>query len=339
MKKLLLILLIALFSMQIFGCAGGDGSENVEPVYASEYSSNDNYHWRAQTNGTGKTDYAKHENKKGKCICGKYFDSSVALTYEKVVINGVEGLSIAAYNNDIGVEHVEVPAYNTFNGERLPVIQLAASCFAKSSLRSIKLNEGLLYINRSVFNSSMLEEIVIPNSVIGCAPGDVSYKGLYNTFGGCNNLKRAVIGDGIEVVGGYVFSSCVNLSEVILGKNVKELRIRAFYECKELKEIVLPESLVYIQEGEIYTPAVDKILTLNRMFTYASRVYLNITKEEYRALKVPLFERDMVTGEVIPDNIVRNPGYCEGWEGMADIIYKGEWEYDANGKPKVIKTK
>ena len=142
-----------------------------------------------------------------------------------------------------------------------------------------------------------------------------------------------MLGDGIKILGGYVFANCKNLSEVVFGNNIEEIWVRAFYECKSLNEIVLPKSLVYIQEGDIYDKNVGKKVSLNRMFPNASTIYLDITKEEYRALVVPLFERDVVTGEIIPDNIQRKPGYCEGWAGMADILYKGEWAYDANGKP------
>ncbi|MBR3804675.1 MAG: leucine-rich repeat domain-containing protein [Clostridia bacterium] len=333
MKKLFLILLISLFSVQLFGCAGG-GDAEVKPVYSESYSMNDDYHWRAQTNGAGRTDYAEHENKGGMCVCGKYFDASEALTYGIVTIDGVKGLEVSAYDKESSIVHVEIPAYHTYSGETLPVLQIAAKCFSGSSLRSIKLNEGLIYINNQVFTNTFIEEVIIPNSVKGASPNAWPYTGgLYNTFGGCLSLKRVVMGNGVEKLSGHVFSSCKNLTEVILSENLKEIGNRDFYECKELKTIVLPESLVYVPESEIYSPEVEKIVTLHRKFTYTKEIFLNITKEQLRAMTVPLYERDRVTGEVIPDNIQRNPGWCEGWAGLADVYYVGEWHYDQNGKP------
>ena len=333
MKKLFLILLISLFSVQLFGCAGG-GETEVEPEYSTVYSMNDNYHWRAQLNGDGRTDYAEHENDGGKCVCGKYFDASEALTYSVVTIDGVKGLEVSAYDKNSSIVHVEVPAFHDFNGETLPVLQIGQNSFSESSLRSIKLNEGLIYVNKGAFTSTFIEEFIFPDSVKGQSPSIwPGHGGLDTVFYDCASLKRVVLGDGIKILGGYVFANCKNLSEVVFGNNIEEIWVRAFYECKSLNEIVLPKSLVYIQEGDIYDKNVGKIVSLNRMFPYASTIYLDITKEEYRALVVPLFERDVVTGEIIPDNIQRKPGYCEGWAGMADIIYKGEWAYDANGKP------
>ncbi|MBR3804672.1 MAG: leucine-rich repeat domain-containing protein [Clostridia bacterium] len=337
MKKIILALLIAIISLQLFGCASDDAEKEETPVYAEVYTVNDDYHWRAQLNGTGRTDYAEHENYKGKCVCGKYYDSSEVLTYRKVTILGEEGLEVSAYDKTSSVIHVEIPAYHEFNGETLPVLQIGGSCFADSALKSIKLNEGLIYINKQAFRNTFIEEIVIPNSVKGSNPLDyLKSGGLYNTFGGCSNLKRVVMGNGIEVLGGYVFSSCKNLSEITLSSNLSQIGNRDFYECKELKEIVIPSTLIYMPESEIYAPAVEKIVTLNVKFNYARSIYLNITKQDLIDLTVPLYNRDIVTGEKIPDNIQRNPGYCEGWAGFADLYYLGEWIYDENGKPKPI---
>ncbi|MBR3804673.1 MAG: leucine-rich repeat domain-containing protein [Clostridia bacterium] len=338
MKKILLTLLIAVISLQLFGCMGG-GDNEVKPEYSSVYSMNDNYHWRAQTNGTGRTDYAAHKNDKGKCVCGKYYDSSSVLTYTKKTIDGELAYEVSAYDKNSDIVHVEIPSVYKAQGDAqpLPVLVIAEGCFKASELRSIKLNEGLRYINRTAFSSTFITEIDIPDSVLGQQKSVYPYSGgLYNTFGECGSLVRVKIGNGVSIIESHTFASCKNLSEVELGSSVTTIGIRAFYECKSLNEIVLPESVNYIPEGEIFTPAVGYITSLNRCFTYASRIYMNITKEELRDLTVPLYERDRVTGEVIPDNIQRNPGFCEGWAGMADIIYKGEWKYDQNGKPVEI---
>lgn len=304
----------------------------IIPVYANEYSFDDRYHWRAEVGGEGKIDYDTHSDIGGKCeVCDYYYDSSEALTYELVTYDGVEGYEVTQYDKTMGILHVEVPTY--YDG--VPVISIAAYAFQNSPLESIKLNEGLIYIGRDTFRGTMIEEFIMPSTVLGMQPGSYPnyVNGMNNTFTSCVNLKRVVLNDNIKTIGGYVFGSCKVLEEVILGKNVESIRTRAFYECKELKSIVIPAKVNYMPESEIYSNAVKKKVTLNRYLFYAEEAFLEMTREEYESRLVPLYERDMLTGEIIPDDIVRNPGICEGWEGIADLYFAGEWHYDENGKP------
>lgn len=312
-------------------------SLTIKAIWKSNYYTyNDTHHWYSQYNGETKFNYTEHKSDGGKCACGKYLDASSALTYTKTTIDGELAYEVTLYDKDSSIVHVEIPAYYKGAGDEkaLPVLVIAEGCFKASGLKSIKLNEGLRYINRTAFCSTNITEIDIPDSVLGQQTSIYPYSGgLYNTFSECNELVSVKIGNGITIIESHTFASCKNLSNVVLGENVQKIGIRAFYECKSLKEIVLPASLNYIPEGEVYTPAVDKVVALNRCFTYASKIYMNITKEELIALTVPLYNRDEITGEVIADNIQRNPGFCEGWSGIADIYYKGEWKYDKDGKP------
>ena len=235
-------------------------------------------------------------------------------------------------------EYADVISANEY-----PVLEIADSVFAgnvpgKQTLESIKLNEGLKKIGRSVFTNTFLTKAVIPNSVEGK---------LYNTFGGCVTLTEAVIGDGVTVIDGYCFSTCTALRYVTLGKNVREIQRRAFYSCKNIQYIVMPKSVVSIPEGQIESGAVKKWVTMNNLFQggYAPAygIFFEITKEEYEDLLIPLMPRDPETGspidpetgEIIPFSYTTY-GYVEGWCYDAKLYFKGEWEYTSAGHPKPI---
>lgn len=237
-----------------------------------------------------------------------------------------------------------------------------------ATLKSIKLNEGLKLIGNAAFNGTLIKEIVLPNSVVGgfntiggvtfdeetgkqLTVGNFSYwpasGGLYNTFGGCESLERVVIGEGVKIIEGYCFSDCTNLKEVVLGPMVNTIKQRSFFQCKALEKIVIPASVVSIPETSVYpNDNIGRYQALTKVFEYTDEVYMEITKEQYRNLSIKKVERETTTGFPIDKNgrpvdlsvsgaTFDYPGYglVEGWCGVADMYFKGEWHYDENGKP------
>ncbi|MBO7213961.1 MAG: leucine-rich repeat domain-containing protein [Clostridia bacterium] len=377
MKKLLTVFLVLIIACTCSAClvtmniAGSGGSNNGgndnggnndggqpsnEPVYATEYSYDETHHWYPLISGEGeeKMEYAEHDNDKGKCYyCNYYFDCTHMLDFERCTLGGVKGYMITGFKDEdyFGQTyvHYEIPKFYQGEGdnEPLPIISIGYGAFAngivngqiynETPIESIKLHDNLLEIRDWAFLNSEITELIIPDSVTN---EYLTYRGassIYNICGGCYKLKKFVLGNGIRNLLSYNFGSSVE--EVILGSSLKKIAPRAFYEIYDLKYLVIPASVNYIPEGSV-TPTSGNyegisIPLVNMLPARAETViYMEITKEEHDALVVPLRQRDPVTGAIL-DPI--DYGFVNGWSGNCKVYFKGEWQYNANGKPEVIK--
>ena len=368
MKKLFaLLILIFVLSTATLGCYSNDD----EPIYSTELSFTHEGHYYAQLNGNGIKDFEPHNNMLGKCFkCDYYFETD-DLEYE-LKYNLVDGepefyYAVSKYlDEENGVDaHIEVPVTHKQNApiydegdenyeekydpiidlyrEQIsatyyPVLEIYPRAFLKSGLESIKLNEGLKTIGNEAFAYTLIEEIVIPNSVEG---------GIGEICVGCNSLRSAVIGDGITLLDYYNFTYCVQLRTVVLGKNIVEIRERNFFGCKSIQYLIIPKTVISIPEAEIWTNGVNKYVSVNNLFqggyAPARGIFLEITKDEYDALYLPLLERDNNTGLTL-DSITREPipfeefeyttrGFVHGWCADSKLYFKGEWEYSKDGEP------
>ena len=78
-----------------------------------------------------------------------------------------------------------------------------------SSLRSVKLHEGVVMLGKSC-------------------------------FGGCVSLENLELPESLEIVGEFAFLQCLKLHEIRFGENLKEIRANAFVLCDSLKRITIP---------------------------------------------------------------------------------------------------
>ncbi len=361
----LLLILVISCCFCLVGCDTPE--ESVEPIYSQTYEYNDNFHWRKQLNGDGMIEYEEHYNNKGKCECGLYYECH-DLEYELRTVYGKYGYCVKSYDGEsaYAYEHIEIPAYHQEDGdeEPIPVIAIAGDVFSivehptYKAIKSIKLNEGLLFIGNGAFEGTNVEEVVIPDSVIG---GSLTYDfsrwpthgGLYNVFAECTKLKSVDIGDGLEVIGAYTFAYCNSLKTIKYGSSLKEIRQRAFYEAYGYTTVVLPATITSLPEGSYFDRGDDfdednnndleKWLSEVKVFPFAEKVFLSITQASYEEMLVTLANRDMVTGIPLDENGnelayddyegITDYGYIEGWCGSAKIYYLGEWHYDDSGNP------
>ncbi len=287
MKKLLALLFSILTILSLTACGGGgsDDGASVTPKYSKEYSYNETHHWREQTNGNGKTEYAEHTNRLGRCKCGgKYYfsdDVIYTLRYDvdkdgDPIINDETGepnfyYAVTEYIGDFDSDvHIEIPATLC---QPLPVFdendENYDEVYAETILEYAReIEYPVLVIDANVFkptgSKNSIESIKLNEGLKtiggGAFSGSLiteiiipnSVQGeIYNICSGCSALKRAVIGDGITNLRGYCFSSCSSLSEVIIGKNVTRLGTRNFYCCSNLGNLVIPKSVVNIPESHI----------------------------------------------------------------------------------------
>ena len=120
-----------------------------------------------------------------------------------------------------------------------------------SSLKEVRIPEGVTSIGDSAFAQTNLTEVEIPKSVKnieqyafnGCGnleevtiPGGVQSTGD-NAFAHCSSLKQVIISDGVEIIGRSAFDGCRSLTEVTIPKSVTSIEWGAFADCDALKTV------------------------------------------------------------------------------------------------------
>ena len=155
---------------------------------------------------------------------------SIGQGVEVIGGNSEGGTGSGAFENCISLTNIDLPS---------SVTNIYASAFRGcTSLSSVTLNKGLLYVgNNSFQNCSSLESIIIPATV--------SHLGA-NAFVGCSSLKSAVLGKGITEMGNQVFKGCAALSQLTVEKGCAVINSAAFQDCTSLTEITIPGSVTTI---------------------------------------------------------------------------------------------
>ena len=95
----------------------------------------------------------------------------------------------------------------------------------------------VIAINNLAFYRSLLESIVIPDSVTLIGE---------NAFCGCSLLKSIVIPDSVNTIGKDAFSRCSSLKNILISNGVTTIEDRVFYNCISLESIVIPDSIIAI---------------------------------------------------------------------------------------------
>ncbi len=331
MKKLFAFILtiIAAFSLvTLSGCGA------KEPVYADTYTQSvdeeGNFvHYRELLEGSKEDaeylDYGKCSNKKGWCnTCHRYYVCT-ALSYalnssrtglicygganpDNLAIDSNGEFSVSSFDNGNWL-HVEVPAYATYNGETYPVLELSNYAFAFDQILSIKLNEGLKKIGSKAFSDiANIKEIILPQSV-----EHTSYGGGSN-FWGCTNLEYVDLG-GMTTIPNYCFYRCKNLKSVKTSSNLKQIGFSSFNACENLEYFIIPSTVTEVNSdaqsngianNDVYDPF--NAIPINKLIIYCEA------------------------------NTIPKGNYHTGvWNATGHKVYlKGEWEYGADGKPKLI---
>ena len=89
-----------------------------------------------------------------------------------------------------------------------------------TSIKSLRLEEGIQYIEASAFeNCTALETVVLPSSL--------TYIGS-DAFAGCAALRSVTFGDNLRVIENRAFQNCTALSDVLLPESVTRIGNAAF---------------------------------------------------------------------------------------------------------------
>ena len=97
-----------------------------------------------------------------------------------------------------------------------------------TSLRNIKLNDGLELISNEAFSGSGIRRIEVPESVTGIGS---------KAFSSCKNLKTVNIKGKITMILASAFAECPVLEKVVVPDSVNNFGLSCFSECRKLSEI------------------------------------------------------------------------------------------------------
>ena len=111
------------------------------------------------------------------------------------------------------------------------------------------------------YNLTLLNTIVIPNSVTSIGKGAFAYCiGLTtvtipnsvtsigsSAFAGCTGLTTVTIGNSVTSIGSSAFAGCTGLTTVTIGNSVTSIGGRAFENCTGLITVTIPNSVTSIE--------------------------------------------------------------------------------------------
>ena len=104
-----------------------------------------------------------------------------------------------------------------------------------TSIARVVIEEGCAAVGEYAFYGfAPLAEIIFPKT-------SLKRIGAF-AFGGCGNLRRAVIPDSVETVGDSAFIRCASLVSVTVGASVEKVPANAFSGCSSLTDVTLSEN-------------------------------------------------------------------------------------------------
>ena len=266
MKKLLLMLLGALFALPAFAADGDDFQFTYEGQTLT-------YTVISEADKTVRTKEGSYEDP-GNSITGDL------ILPEKVQYNGSEYTlteigNWAFYQCD-GLTSVVIPNSVTTIGEwafakcrsltslEIPnsVTTIGESAFSRcSGMTSVVIPNSVTSIgNDAFYGCSGLTTIEIPNSVTSIGhgafadctgltsieiPNSVTSLGS-SAFSGCTGLTSVTIGNSVKTIGGFAFNSCSSLTSIEIPNSVTTIGEKAFTECTSLTDLQLPETVTNI---------------------------------------------------------------------------------------------
>lgn len=173
---------------------------------------------------------------------------------------------------------VNIPTYYEIDGEQYGITQIA---------------------DRVFYHRSEIEEIYMPNQIV---------KTGYFSFQYCENLRKIVLSDKLELLGDSCFWGCVNLSEIHLPESLKKIDAYAFWGTS-IKEIDIPESVKEIRLG-----AFNQCRNLETVYMRSNELIETSFTEVYQAFSnCPSLQKIYV-----PEHLVEEYKTAEYWSIYAD---------------------
>lgn len=167
-----------------------------------------------------------------------------------------------------------------------PVVGLGNRAFAKSSLTSVQLPEGLTTVGGNAFTDCVnLREIIWPSTLVEIKAGALmGCEGLTtlelpegletlgnDAFANCVNLERVTISGSGLTVGNRAFMGCVKLSEAVIRPGVQKLGEEVFGGCAALTRIEIPASVMELDGAFLHCERLTElVIAEDHPFLYVS---------------------------------------------------------------------
>ena len=146
----------------------------------------------------------------------------------------------------------------------------------RQQLKSFTFSKSLTKIPASLLSASagasVLEEIIIPDNNDG-ADANVEI-GSY-AFASMPNLKRVVLGTGVQTIGAAAFADCPNLELVDYNEGIKRIEGGAFTNDSKLTEIVIPEGVEHIGYRAFANTGITSVRFPNTLKTIGKEAFDN----------------------------------------------------------------
>ena len=119
-----------------------------------------------------------------------------------------------------------------FKHTNLQKIGYCAFCYC--GFKTINIPETLMIIEEKAFSGSMLDSIIIPDSV---------YHIGQNAFLACKNLKKVKYNGEIDEISVNCFGNCYELEDIDLQIGLKRINDLAFSSCIKLQYLFIPDGV------------------------------------------------------------------------------------------------
>lgn len=167
---------------------------------------------------------------------------------------------------------------------------------------------------------SGFSEINLPNSITE----------LNATFGGCVNLEKVKIADGVTTIGVGVFVYCLKMKEIIIPNSVTSIGIGAFSDCTSLTSVTIPNSVTSIENYAFeYCTSLTSVTIPNSVTSIGYRALggcTRLTSVKVEATTPPSAGFNMfyycidLTEILVPSASVDAYKAASGWSTYANII-------------------
>ncbi len=153
------------------------------------------------------------------------------------------------------------------------------------ALEAIDLPKNLEIIGEFAFEGcKRLEEIVLPEKLRQL--GGVIERGDQHIFKDCTSLKKAVLSEGMTVLGASMFAGCTALEALELPSTLTSIGSGALSGCTALESLTLPANL-----SQIASDAFANCPKLTVLLTYGTAA-----EAACKAAKIPYTYKDAPTG-------------------------------------------